>query len=370
MKYYIIAGERSGDLHGGNLIKALKQEDDSADIRCWGGEAMQAAGGDLVVHYKEMAFMGFWEVVTNLGTIRKKLKLCKQDIIDFQPDAIILIDYAGFNMRIAKFAQQQGIKVHYYISPKVWAWNTKRALKIKKNVDHLYVILPFEKDFFASYNYATDYVGNPLLDAIRQFEPQANFKDQFPDKPIVAILPGSRVQEVKHMLGTMIGLIDQFSNYHFVVAAVSNLEEDLYQEVKAHPNCSLVTDAAYDLLNVATAAVVTSGTATLETALFQVPEVVCYKTSNVSYWIGKKVIKVDYISLVNLIMEREVVRELIQKDFNSTTLQKELTAILPEGSKRAQVLADYQELKVKMGDKDTSSETAKLIVERTTKDLR
>lgn len=365
MKYYIIAGERSGDLHGGNLIKSLKKEDTNADVRCWGGEAMEEAGGKLLVHYKEMAFMGFLEVVANLPTIRKRIQFCKKDILAYQPDTIILIDYAGFNMRIAKFAHQHGIKVHYYISPKVWAWNTKRALKIKRFVDYMYVILPFEKDFYQQFNYDVDYVGNPLLDAIRQFKPEAGFQKQFPDKPIIAILPGSRKQEVSQMLTKMMSLIQVYKQYHFVVAGVSNLDKALYSEVAAQENCSLIFNQAYNLLHIATAAVVTSGTATLETALFQVPQVVCYKTSSISYWIGRKVIQVNYISLVNLIMDKEVVKELIQGAFTERNLKTELEAILPGGSKLENMKKDYQALKNLMGNKNTSEEAARLIVSRT-----
>ena len=368
MKYYIIAGERSGDLHGGNLIKSLKQQDDSAEIRCWGGDEMQAAGGDLVVHYKEMAFMGFLEVVANLGTIRKRIKFCKEDIKVFAPDALILIDYAGFNMRMAKFANSIGIPVHYYISPKIWAWNQKRAYKIKRFVDHMYVILPFEKEFYKKFDYQVDYVGNPLLDAIRQFKPEPDFKNQFPDKPIIAILPGSRKQEVQTMLSKLSSLINDYPDYHFVVAGVSNLDQTLYKEVAQNSACSLVFDKAYDVLHIATAALVTSGTATLETALFEVPQVVCYETSNVSYQIGKRVIKVDYISLVNLIMGKEVVKELIQADFNTETLKRELDLILPSGTKRSTIEADYKALKVLMGDDNTSDKTAQLIVERVRED--
>ena len=255
MKYYLIAGERSGDLHGGNLMQALKKEDAEAEFRFGGGEAMQKAGGELVVHYKEMAFMGFLEVVSNLWTIKKRIDFCKQDIIDYKPDALILIDYAGFNMRIAKFAHEQGIAVHYYISPKVWAWNTKRALKIKRFVDHLYVILPFEKDFFQKYEYEVDYVGNPLLDAIRAFDQKPGFIDQFPNKPIIAILPGSRKQEVQQMLDQMLQLVNEFPQYHFVIAGVSNLDAKLYQTVLDNERCTLVMDSAYDVLNIATAAV-------------------------------------------------------------------------------------------------------------------
>ncbi len=367
MKYYIIAGERSGDLHGGNLIKALMQKDPNAEIRAWGGEAMQEAGTELVVHYKEMAFMGFWEVFTNLNTIQKRIKQCKADILEFQPDALILIDYAGFNMRIAKFAKKNAIPTHYYISPKIWAWNQKRAFKIKKSVDHMYVILPFEQDFYKKFDYEVDYVGNPLLDAIKAFQPNPEFKENLSDKPIIAILPGSRKQEVLHMLGNLKAIVPYFEDYHFVVAGVSNLEPELYSSVNDLENVSLVMNQAYDLLNVATAALVTSGTATLETALFEVPQVVCYKTSGVSYAIAKRLIKVDHISLVNLILDKASVKELIQDDFTIYNLKKELALLLPGEETREKVLADYKVLKEIMGNWDTSHKTAELIFMRVRK---
>lgn len=364
MKYYIIAGERSGDLHGGNLIKALKVADPEAQIRCWGGESMQKAGGELVVHYKEMAFMGFWEVFTNLNTIQKRIKFCKEDILEFKPDAVILIDYAGFNMRIAKFAKANKIPTHYYISPKIWAWNQKRAYKIKRSVDHMYVILPFEKDFYRKFDYEVDYVGNPLLDAISAFQPAEDFIGNTLEKPVIGILPGSRKQEVLHMLDKLREIVPFFPDYHFIVAGVSNLETSLYQSVSRLDNVSLVFDQAYDVLSCATAALVTSGTATLETALFEVPQVVVYKTSGVSYAIAKRLIKVDYISLVNLILNKEAVKELIQQDFTIENLRKELAQLLPGQAKREEVLKDYSELKEMMGNMDTSKTSAQLIVER------
>lgn len=364
MKYYIIAGERSGDLHGGNLMRALKVQDHAAAIRFWGGDAMQQAGGELVVHYKEMAFMGFLEVVANLNAIRKKISFCKKDLLNFAPDALILIDYAGFNMRIAKFASEHNIPVHYYISPKIWAWNQKRAYKIKRYVDFMYVILPFEQDFYQQYGYEVEYVGNPLLDAIRQFEPDITFKNNFPDKPIIALLPGSRKQEVVQMLEKLSSLVAVYPDYHFVVAGVSNLDRELYKVVQGSQQCTLVFDKAYDVLSIATAALVTSGTATLETALFKVPQVVCYKTSAVSYQIGKRLIRVNFISLVNLIMQKEVVKELIQNDFNTQMLKQELDFVLPAGLKREQIIQDYTTLIEMMGNSNTSENTAKLIVSR------
>ncbi|SMG33328.1 lipid-A-disaccharide synthase [Marivirga sericea] len=362
MKYYIIAGERSGDLHGSNLIKALKSIQPDSEIRCWGGDAMEHAGGDLVVHYREMAYMGFWEVIKHLGAIRKKIQFCKDDILDFKPDAIILIDYAGFNMRIAKFAKAYHIPVHYYISPKVWAWNQKRAYKIKKNVDYMYVILPFEKEFYQGFDFKVDYVGNPLLDAIRDFKPNQKFG--FKDQNVVAVLPGSRKQEVEHMLDNLYKVTQAFPDEHFVVAGVKNLDKSLYSKVKNQLNVSLIFDETYDLLSNAKAALVTSGTATLETALFNVPEVVVYKTGTISYAIAKKVVKVEFISLVNLILQKEAVKELIQEKFTLENLVVELKEILPGGNKRAQVLNDYQVLKDMMGDENTSQKTADLIIQR------
>lgn len=362
MKYYIIAGERSGDLHGSNLIKALKSQQPNSEVRCWGGDAMEAAGGDLVVHYKEMAYMGFWEVLKHLGAIRKKIKYCKEDILAYKPDAIILIDYAGFNMRIAKFAKAYHIPVHYYISPKVWAWNQKRAYKIKKNVDYMYVILPFEKEFYQRFRFKVDYVGNPLLDAIRDFKPNKNFS--FTKSEVIAVLPGSRQQEVEHMLDNLQKLTHSFPEEQFVVAGVKSLDKTLYSKIENKANVSLIFDETYDLLSNAKAALVTSGTATLETALFNVPQVVVYKTGKISYAIAKKLVKVEFISLVNLILQKEAVRELIQEKFTLENLSHELKEILPKGSKRAQVLQDYKILKEMMGDENTSQKTAELIIDR------
>ena len=365
MRYYIIAGERSGDLHGSNLIKALHAKDSEAVIRCWGGDAMQTAGGDLVVHYKEMAFMGFWEVFVNLKTIQSKIKFCKQDLLTFKPDAIILIDYAGFNMRIAKFAHQQGIPVHYYISPKIWAWNQKRAFKIKKFVDFMYVILPFEKEFYAKFGMDVDYVGNPLLDSIRNFQKSQTF--EFANQNCVAVLPGSRAQEVQHMMDLLYQLAAEFPNEQFVVAGVGNLPADLYQTARQLPNVNLIIDQTYDLLAHAKAAIVTSGTATLETALFEVPQVVVYKTGKISYAIAKQLIRVEFISLVNLILGKEVVKELIQEKFNLSNLRASLQEIISEGEKRNQILADYTALKQILGDQNCSEKMADLMVGRVRK---
>lgn len=362
MKYYIIAGERSGDLHGSNFIKALKTLDTSAEIRGWGGDYMRDAGMVLVKHYREMAFMGFLEVVQNLGTIKKYLKECKEDILTYQPDVVILIDYAGFNLRIAKFSKVLGIKTFYYISPKVWAWNTGRANKIKRIVDRMFVILPFEKEFYKKFDYEVDYVGNPLLDAIREHQVNPNFisDNQLDDKPIIAVLPGSRKQELDNILTPMLQLTSRFKEYQFIVAGVDNLSEELYAPAKAN-GIKVIYGQTYDLLSQAHAAVVTSGTATLETALWNVPQVVCYKTSWISYQIAKALIKVDYISLVNLIGGKEVVKELIQSDLNAVNLEHELKNIL-EGQGRVNVLSDYQNLQQMMGNEKASQNLARLVV--------
>lgn len=364
MKYYIIAGEKSGDLHGSNLIKALKQKDPKAEIRCFGGDEMKKAGGELVMHFREMAYMGFLEVLLNIRKIVNNLNFCKKDLLKFNPDVLILIDYAGFNMRMAKFAKRKRLKVVYYISPKVWAWNQSRALKIKKYVDRMFVILPFEKEFFSRYDYAVDYVGNPLLDAVKEHQVDRNFvpANQLGDKPIIAVLPGSRKQEIEQILSEMIRIAPVFPDYKFVVAAVDHLPDTYYQMAKEDPELAIVYNHTYDLLAHAHAAVVTSGTATLETALFEVPQVVCYRTSSFSYAIAKRLIKVDYISLVNLIAGKEVVKELIQNELNKTKLTSELKKIINGAEGRIRQLEEYKALKNKLGDEGTSENLAGLIV--------
>ncbi|GAB3900327.1 lipid-A-disaccharide synthase [Larkinella knui] len=365
MTYYLIAGERSGDLHGGNLIKAIGRYDSQARFRAWGGEQMEEAGATLVRHYREMAFMGFLEVVQNLGTIRRNLRDCQQDVLTTRPDVLILIDYAGFNLRMARFAKKHGIRVFYYISPKVWAWNQKRALKIKAVVDQLFVIFPFEVDFYKKYEYKVDYVGNPLMDAIAgfQIDPEFRKKNGLSDKPIIALLPGSRHQEVSIMLPMMMETIPHFPDYQFVVSGVSNLPESLYTEsMQGFPTTPVVVDAAYDLLSVADAALVTSGTATLETALLNVPEVVCYKMSWVTYQVASRLIAVPYISLVNLILRREAVRELKQYELTTENLVQELTKILPGGSEHERQRADYAELREKVGGPGASDRAGELMV--------
>lgn len=366
MKYYIIAGEASGDLHASNLMKALLKKDPAAEFRFWGGDLMQQVGGTLVKHYRELAFMGFVEVLMNIRTIIKNISLCKKDIAAFQPDKLIFIDYPGFNFRIMKWAKPLGIETHYYISPQIWAWKENRIKAIKRDVDEMYVILPFEKGFYEDkHNFPVHFVGHPLLDAIadRQIVNENNFRKQhqLSNQPIIALLPGSRQQEIKKMLAIMLDVIDDFKDYQFVIAGAPSQEYEFYKQFIKEKNISFVANQTYDLLSLATAALVTSGTATLETALFKVPQVVCYKGSAISYHIAKRIIKLDYISLVNLIMNREVVKELIQGEFNTKNLKKELSKIL-SSSHRAQLFNDYYELEQKLGGVGASDKTASLIV--------
>ncbi|MFN4027563.1 MAG: lipid-A-disaccharide synthase [Flavobacterium sp.] len=366
MKYYIIAGEASGDLHGSNLMKALYQEDATADIRFWGGDLMQNVGGTLVKHYRDLAFMGFAEVVMNLKTILNNIKFCKSDIEKFQPDVIIFIDYPGFNMRIAKWAKQKGIKTHYYIAPQIWAWKENRIKAVKRDFDKLYVILPFEKDFFEKkHHFPVDFVGHPLIDAIHSRKPtdETVFREenQLDDRPIIALLPGSRKQEIAKMLSVMLSVVDDFPAYQFVIAGAPSQEYAFYETFLLHQNVKFISNKTYDLLSIAKAALVTSGTATLETALFKVPEVVCYKGSWISYQIAKRIITLKYISLVNLIMDEAVVTELIQDEFNTSNLKNELQKILDDNHKKA-LLAKYDELENKLGGLGASAKTAKFII--------
>ncbi|TKB96719.1 lipid-A-disaccharide synthase [Pedobacter cryophilus] len=362
MKYYLIAGEASGDLHGANLMKTLKEVDAVADFRFYGGDLMQAQGGTLVKHYAEMAFMGFLEVALNIRTVLKNIKECKEDLLAHKPDVLILIDFPGFNLKIAKFAKEHRIKVCYYISPKVWAWNQKRVLKIKRDVDKMFCILPFEVDFYKKWGMEVDYVGNPLLDAIDAFTPNTNFKNDnnLSDKPIIALLPGSRKQELKYILPDMLSVVSSFPNYQFVIAGAPSFNLSFYQDFLQDLKIPIVFNATYDLLTVADAALVTSGTATLETALFKIPQVVLYKGSSISIGIARMLVKIRFISLVNLIMDRKVVTELIQEDCNLTMISKELSDILSE-PKRSQMLANYEALANIMGKPGASEKTAKLI---------
>ena len=366
MKYYIIAGEASGDLHGSNLMKSIFEQDNLADIRFWGGDLMQNVGGKLVKHYRELAFMGFAEVVLNLKTIFDNLKICKNDILDFNPDVIIFIDYPGFNMRIAKWAKLKNIKTHYYISPQIWAWKENRIKDIKRDFDKLFVILPFEKDFYEKkHDFKVDFVGHPLIDAIqnRNQDQNNNFRTQnnLNNKPIIAILPGSRKQEITKMLSVMLSVADDFDEYQFVIAGAPSQEYSFYEKFLVNKNIKFVSNKTYDLLSNSYGAIVTSGTATLETALFKVPEIVCYKTSWISYKIAKQIIKLKYISLVNLIMDEEVVTELIQENCNKKNLKIELNKLL-DGNNRKKLLEQYDVLEQKLGGIGASQKTAKLII--------
>lgn len=368
MKYYIIAGEASGDLHGSNLMKSLYKEDPNAEIRFWGGDLMEEVGGTLVKHYRKLAFMGFAEVVMNLKTILNNIKFCKADILEFQPDVLIFIDYPGFNMRIAKWAKKIGIPTHYYISPQIWAWKENRIKDIKRDFDAMYVILPFEKDFYEKkHGFPVEFVGHPLIDAIhnRKHIDDKSFRSEFnlDEKPIIALLPGSRKQEISKMLTEMLAVVKDFQEYQFVIAGAPSQEYSFYQQFLNNENVHFISNRTYDLLSVSTAALVTSGTATLETALFKVPEVVCYKGGWISYQIAKRIITLKYISLVNLIMDREVVTELIQNDCNPKKIKEELHKILVT-SQREKVLEEYEILEKKLGGEGASAKTAKLIVNK------
>lgn len=362
MKYYIIAGEASGDLHGSNLIKALKRLDRDAVIRSWGGDMMKEAGAEVVKHYRDLAFMGFAEVIKNLGTILTNLKFCKQDIEAFRPDVLVLIDYPGFNLRIAKWAKEKGFKVIYYISPQVWAWKESRVKLIREVVDKMLVILPFEKEYFESkWNYKVEFVGHPLVEVINDFLSGASTEKKNP--PVIALLPGSRQQEITKKLPVMLEVSRSFPDFQFVVAKAASLDEDFYKGLlEDYPEIKLVSNQTYSLLSTATAALVTSGTATLETALFGVPQVVCYKGSAISYQIAKRLVKVKYISLVNLIMHKEVVKELIQDELTVPNLVKELDSILHDEKKRKQIDEDYKALKNLLQQQSNASEKAAQII--------
>jgi lipid-A-disaccharide synthase len=371
MKYYIIAGEASGDLHGSNLIKELRKLDSSAEIRGWGGDLMQQAGATLAKHYRDLAFMGFAEVVANLRTILQNLKFCKEDIRQFKPDVLILIDYPGFNLRIAKWAKQQKMftkdssKVIYYISPQVWAWKENRVKEMKKNIDKMIVIIPFEKDYYKNkWNWDVEYVGHPLVEVIaKNQKPEVGSSKS--DKPIVALLPGSRKQEIAKKLPIMLEVSKYFPDYQFVVGEAPSVSEEFYKNfTKLYSNVAAVKNQTYDLLAQARAALVTSGTATLETALFGVPEVVCYKGSPISYQIAKRVIKVKYISMVNLILNKLAVKELIQNDLTVENLRSELGELLANEERIKAIKKDYAELKKILGEGgNAAAKAAKSIVD-------
>jgi lipid-A-disaccharide synthase len=375
MRYYFIAGEASGDLHGSNLIKEIKKRDLHAAMRCWGGDLMEQAGAVVAKHYRELAFMGFTEVLMNLRTILKNFKLCKKDILAFKPDVVVLIDYPGFNLRMAKWAKQQQYKVVYYISPQVWAWKENRVKIVQSSVDKMLTILPFEKDFYKKWNYSADYVGHPLVEPIERFAGGTGTVNQLrtgndtlniqTPKPIIALLPGSRKQELHHKLPLMLAVTNFFPDYTFIIAKAPSQEDALYNEfLKDYPGVLTVRNQTYELLSRSVAACVTSGTATLETALFGVPEVVCYKAGKISYHIAKWLANVKYISLVNLIMDKPVVTELIQEKLTIENLRRELNEIVNNPKKIEQMKSEYAVLKNLLSrDGNASSNAAAIIVE-------
>ncbi len=363
MKYYIIAGEASGDLHGSNLITAIKKLDHSSAFRCWGGDKMQEAGGELVKHYRELAFMGFAEVLMNLRTIFRNLRFCKEDILASKPDTLILIDYPGFNLRIAKWAKQHNIKVIYYISPQVWAWKEGRVKMMKQCIDKMLVILPFEKDYFKNkWDWEVEYVGHPLVGVVESHK-SGVMSQELSEKPIVALLPGSRKQEILKKLPIMLEVSKAYPSYQFIVAKAPGLDEQFYDGLlRNYSNVSYVQNKTYDLLMQSKAALVTSGTATLETALFAVPEVVCYKGSWLSYQIGKRLVKVKYIALVNIIMDKLVVKELIQDNLTVENLKTELEELLNSDSRRKQLQNDYAMLKKILSEGGNASKKAAISI--------
>ncbi|RWY47214.1 lipid-A-disaccharide synthase [Mucilaginibacter gilvus] len=369
MKYYLVAGEASGDLHGANLMKELKEKDKQAEFRYFGGHLMEAEGGILVKHYEDMAFMGFVEVVANLGAILKNMSLCKKDIVAYQPDVLILIDFPGFNLKIADFAKRTGLLVCYYISPKVWAWNQKRVLKIKRSVDHLFCILPFEVDFYKGWGMDIDYVGNPLLDAVDAFTPTPDFlkNNVLIGKKIIALLPGSRKQEISRLLPEMAKVAGRFTNFQFVIAGAPTFDAEYYRQYIGGMHIPVVFNATYDLLSNAEAAVVASGTATLETALLNVPQVVVYKGNAITIGIAKMLVKIKFISLVNLIMDKEVVKELIQQDCDFHNISNELDKLVGLEDYRNAMLANYHLLHQRMGKPGASAKTAALIIKYASK---
>lgn len=365
-KIYVIAGEPSGDLHASNMMKAILDEDANVDFRFWGGDKMaKIQSNGLVKHIRDLAFMGFVEVLMNIRTILGNIKFCKKDIEEYQPDAIVLVDYPGFNLRIAEWAKERGIKVYYYISPQIWAWKQNRVHKIKKVVDHMFVILPFEQDFYKKFDYNVEYVGHPLLDEISKYNFEASKaeflkENELSDKPIIAVLPGSRKQEVSKKLPIMVEALKGFDGYQIVVAGAPTLTPEFYASIDS--SITIVFNETYKLLANSDVAVVTSGTATLETALFKVPEVVCYKGSEISYRIAKRLIKVKYISLVNLIMDREVVKELIQKECNPILIREEVSRLINDKERSQQIEKDYNSLEELLGGGGASKKVAQSLL--------
>ena len=377
MRYYIIAGEASGDLHASNLMKAFKEQDSEADFRYWGGDLMKEQGGTLVRHYKDTAVMGLWDVLMNLNSIKKNFKLCQDDLLAYKPDVLILVDYAGFNLRMAKFATENNLLVYYYISPKIWAWNQKRVKKIKANVNRMFTILPFETKFFEEHNVEVQYSGNPVLDAIDNRSNKGESFDSFVERnqldkrPKVALLAGSRKGEISLNLPDMLLMVDKFPDYQFVIAGAPSFAVEEYDSYIKDFDVAVVSGQTYELLQQSRAALVTSGTATLETALLNCPQVVCYQMWGGGFtdFIAKKIlIKVPFISLVNLILEKEAVLELFQKSFTLEKLENELGLLLADSDRRADMLNDYEELHRRMGGPGSSARTARLMLESLRKD--
>ena len=366
MDYYFIAGEASGDLHASNLIKALKKKDDNSRFRGFGGDLMNQAGAVIIRHYRHLAYMGLFEVLQNLKTIRYNFKLCKQDILDFQPDVLILVDYPGFNLRMAKWAHKKGIPVYYYISPKVWAWKESRVKKIKKYVTRLFSILPFEEEFYRKHDYAVEYIGNPLVDAVHEKQAALPGRETFikenklSNKPVIALLAGSRKHEIKKLLPVMMQLPPRYPEFQFIIAGAPSLDYKDYEKYIRHENVTVLFDKTYQILANAYAAVVTSGTATLETALFRVPQVVCYKIMWLTYIIGSPFVHIKFFSLVNLIMQREIVKELLQSNLVKK-ISKEVDKILYDETYRNNMLENYRRLKEKLGEPGTSERAANLM---------
>ncbi|MFA6923036.1 MAG: lipid-A-disaccharide synthase [Bacteroidales bacterium] len=371
MKYYIICGEASGDLHASNLMKQIKLLDHEAEFRFWGGDLMEKQGGKIVRHYKELSFMGFWEVISNISVIIKNIEYCKKDILEYKPDALILVDYPGFNLRIAEFARKENLKIFYYISPQIWAWKQSRVKKIKRDVDKMLVVLPFEKDFYKKLDFEVEFVGHPLLDAIDDFKQNIISneifinKNNLNEKPIVALLPGSRKQEVSKILPIMLDLQSNFEDYQFVIAGTEAISKDFYYELIRNRDIKIIYNQTYQLLNHSYAALVKSGTGTLETALFEVPEVVCYKAVRTSYFIAKYLIsfKLKFISLVNLIMNRKIVSELIQENYKNINLKNELGKILNDKECRENMIKEYKELRKNLGGIGASKRSAEIIID-------
>ena len=366
MLYYLIAGEPSGDMHGANLMRALREQDTEARFRVWGGNEMEKAGGELVVHYQQMAFMGFTEVIANLRTIFRYIRFCKQDLAATKPDVLILIDYPGFNLRIASYAKALGLRVVYYISPQVWAWKASRVKQIRRYVDQMLVILPFEAAFYQQYGYPVTFVGHPLLDVISRFQPDPAFYQHhgLPSKPIIAVIPGSRKQEISTMLPPMLAAVRPYTGYQAVIGAAPGIEPGFYQSlIPADQEVHVLTNASYSLMANARAGLITSGTASLEAALHGLPEVVCYKGGWLSYWIARSLVNINYIALANLVLDREAVKELIQQDFTVKGLQQELSLLLEDDNYRQQQLRDFAELRQRLGEAGASQRAATAILD-------